>query len=352
MADLKIDCSIDFDDEWLQEGCHWSYKRFFNLTFVVLDASLTNLKFYYKLGKANNVLITPSKKNNTYTYVLNLTDVLDTILSNPDTYLDTDRNYLTISTEVTGGTEILGSASYDYYLKLPPQQVQSLTIDVVVDNPGELKCSWEHPEETYDTSEAAGYCIELFHCPENETEFTKLGGLRWNEADRRNGIYRVESIPTYGDLTPTAPPVIDKNTEITFAALKSSTELYLWEPASKPADYKPEFYFTPRYLQGKLGNHIKPGDKYLLRVYPYNVYSTYFDESNLPNPSALLANEYIEKEGKVSKGIVRVKTDRGWAEGQVWVCVSDATTEDPDRITWKQAEAIYTRTADDWKEAQ
>ena len=70
--DIALGCNIDYDDEWLQEDCHWKYKRFFNLTWTlnhgeIKDSTGTTLSnyngldilrsgvidkinFYYKVG--------------------------------------------------------------------------------------------------------------------------------------------------------------------------------------------------------------------------------------------------------------------------------------------------------------
>jgi hypothetical protein len=370
---IKVEYSVDFDDEWLQEDCHWKYDRFFILTWKIWSGDITNIntgevspgisysynnddkkrKLYYRIGTGNNVQIYSYKttvnnnakwgegltrKLETFTYRLNLSSIdIDKLLAarTPEGWLP-----ITLYTEITDDSSTphkFKEFTYDYYLKLPPSLPEILPIELVTNNPGEVKCTWNQPEETYSCDDAEGYCIEIFHCPEKESEFTKLDGLRWNEASLGNGKYYIEKIPDYKEVAFTEPTTtIDEDTEITFVAKNPKSELFIWKPIEKPENYKPEFYFMPKELD------IKPGDKYLFRVYPYNVYSAYLDENSLPQPSSFLTNEGATKESKVSKGVVRVRTSSGWVEGQVWVCTEKG---------WTMAESVYTKTETGWKEA-
>lgn len=345
-------CKIEFDDEWIQEsetctdgevrsGCHWNYDRIFYLTYEILDSSLTNRRFYYQFG-GHKIEIIPTAKNNVYTYPLRFSEIEaqisgESILD----YLDDSGVYLIIKAIVEaekGGSILSAELNYRYDLKVPPQQPAILPIELVTGNPGEVKCSWNQPDEDYDINEARGYCIEIFHCPEGEEVFTQLNNLGWNEDELSRGKYYIEKISKEEIVIP------DVEGEFTtFIFNKPNSELYIWEPKpeEKPEDYQPAFYFMPKQLG------INPGDKYLFRVHPYNVYSSCwtYDEEGKQRllPGTLLTSEGTSMEGKVSKGIVRVKTDNGWVEGQVWVMTVNG---------WKQAEAVYAKTENGWKEAQ
>jgi hypothetical protein len=88
-----------------------------------------------------------------------------------------------------------------------------------------------------------------------------------------------------------------------------------------------QFYFIPKTLG------ILPGSSYQIRIYPYSHYE-----------GALISTKGTDSGIiDVPKGIVRVKTANGWVEGQVWVMTESG---------WKNAEVIYAKTADGWKEAQ
>ena len=89
------------------------------------------------------------------------------------------------------------------------------------------------------------------------------------------------------------------------------------------------------------------GDKYKFVIYPHSRYEGYY----------LVGAGANSDLNEVSKGVVRVKTDKGWIEGQVWVCINDVTQETPDKPKWVAAEVLYVATAGEdgkisWKEAQ
>lgn len=340
MANDKIRCSIEFDDEWIQKDCHWDYKRFFNLTFEVLDSSLTNLKFYCKLGKASEMPIVPSKKNNTYTYVLSLSDLLDTILSQPDTYLDT--NYLTITTGVKKDTKVLSSTSYDYHLILPPSS-ENLTVTLTRKSADNIICSWAKPTDIENNPSVAGYSIELFCKKKGTDTFVQYKNLGWavypadyeDETLRGQFITDNEGRHKLTEVTDNSDPdisVSDIPGECSFKGIGSSYELRTGGPEEV------SFYFRPRDFD------IQKDDFFMIKVCPYVVYGSYLEGSNFEQGTLLtsISEDNNSNEMKFTLGVVRVKTDKGWVEGQVWVMTANG---------WKEADSIYTKTADGWKEA-
>lgn len=358
LTDYDTSCNIDFDDEWIQEDCHWKLRRLvyftFNVTYTPDNPDDTDdtveLSFYYSLKKHNNTDVRINdgdiiNKGNTYTYVLDLSKHLNNILSSPEEYLID--NWLTISATCV----IDGHPSFfskDYYLKLPPKSLDAdnIQINYVVDKPGEIKCSWTKPKD----ENIKGYNIEVYHRLEGQTAdfyFKKVGFLKWDETELdKKGNYNKYRIVLDTSLPNSYTPPI--NNEVVYMNLNPGTELYITDPN------KTEFYFTPKYFTlRKFGedsdSEIKPGDEYKFVIYPYNVYSsdfTYDEDGNINGTdiSALISNDgTLSSVRKVPKGIVRVKHGGSWAEGQVWVMTANG---------WKEAEAIYTKTPDGWVEAK
>ena len=68
---LKLNCSIDFDEDWIQTGCHWNCARFFDFTcdishgnifsdkdgkaVLTAGADINKVEFYYCLGAYKEV---------------------------------------------------------------------------------------------------------------------------------------------------------------------------------------------------------------------------------------------------------------------------------------------------------
>ena len=338
MAEDKVRCSIDIEEEWIQEGCHWKLTRLVYFTFKILDTSLTNISFSYKLGNAADVTITPINNK----YILNLSELLDTISNSPETYLDEDQNFLTISTKATAGTTTLGSASYDYWLKLAPRVMPNLDIalEYVTERPGEVECSWMDYWENTGDKYLKGYSVEMFYRPAGESDFVKVGFLKWDEKKFEDDPY-YHYIIKDTELEKSTNDYINNcataEDETVYMNLLPGSELYL-----EQADF---FWFrcNPRELG------VNPGDEYEFRIYPYNAYCSHFvhdDEGNIcgTDISALLANEgVLSGDRKVPKGIVRVKVGNDWKEGQVWV-MKDGQ--------WKEAQAVYVMNEGIWKEAK
>ena len=340
---IIVECSVDFDDEWIQEDCHWDYKRFFIITWKIWSGPLKDIStgnitglgqiyssklLYYRLDNINyNQAVSPehynrqvdenakwnsqyTRKLETFTYRLDFSSVADDVLL----AARTSEGWLPISAFATldSSSDKLGLiTNSDYYLELPPERITNLNIalvsnSLITTDPSELRCSWNKPNIAggYNGNSGVdsvdGYCIEFEHKPASAEDFQYLTGLAW-----------VDGVDRY----------LLKKTD------DSNIEVYLENPAPDADKTPTEFYFNPKHLG------VKPGDEYQITIYPYSHFE-----------GALLAAEGTEpKNGKVPKGIVRVKVSKdSWAEGQVWVMTDKG---------WKEAESIYTRTNSGWTEA-
>ena len=337
----KIKCSIDFDDEWIQEDCHWKLKRLVYFTFTT-DAA--NPHFYYSLLKNNpsEVQIDNKdivKKGNTYTYVLDLSNHLSDILESPENYLTDDWLTVSATCAVDGLPEFF---SKDYYLKVAPREISQLDIklEYVTERPGEVCCSWMEYWENTEEKYLKGSSVEMFHRPAGESEFVKVGFLKWDEKKFEDDPY-YHYIIKDTELENSTNEYINNCTiaedETVYMNLLPGSELYLGQ-----SDFF-SFNFNPKELG------IKPGDEYEFRIYPYNVYCSHFthdEDENIcgTDISALLTNDgTLSSIRKVPKGIVRVKVGEDWKEGQVWV-MKDGQ--------WKEAEAVYVMNEGTWKEAK
>ena len=335
----EIKCYIEADISWEQKGCHWEIlDRTFYLKYEGLtnSPSLTYTLSYTEDGVTKEIASGTVDSNVTtvnYTKTLTWGDIQNLLLNWEalnSAKLPKSAECLYLTAKIKSGSNTFKSDPYP--IKLPPktENTNALTISLVTNNPGEVKCSWTQGTEVFSDNNATGYCVEIFHSPEGEENFTQLTNLGWRSTELATGKYYIEKISAEETTYPNVEGEIT-----TFVFNKPNSELYIRTPEVK------EFYFMPKELG------IKPGDKYLFRVYPYNVYGTYwtFDEDgnlDLPMPGTLLTNAGTEHQGKVSKGIVRVKTDNGWVEGQVWVMTDNG---------WVQVEAVYAMQDGNWHEA-
>jgi hypothetical protein len=267
------------------------------------------------------------KKNNTWTYELKLSDFELGKLLESRQQSSTEKCWITITaahaksyeTKISKTKEI-DYETFDYYLELPPKSpIENFKTDLVIENPGELKCSWTRGTtlDNCDADSLDGYCIELEHRPEGAGEFVSVNGLSWNQDILgTTGVYK---------LIRTEVPEVEVEEEegvLSLIGQGTTTEVYIEDPNCT------SFYFTPKTLG------ILPGDEYRFIIYPYSHYQS---------EHTLIAPQGTVSDGKVSKGIVRVKVSEGWAEGQVWVMTSKG---------WIRAEAVYAKDTDGWKESK
>jgi hypothetical protein len=346
--DVDVTCSIDFDYDLIQDDCHWDLDRYFKFTFKFLDPALEySAVGYYRIGdyvevptgktfteKGYKILNDSAfyKRNNTWIYHLGVSDLDQTdIINNRD-----GEGNLKI-TAVVKTNEDIAHETFSKYLELPPtlaavkpnSTLPNVQTDYVQTNPGEFVCTWNpatvadcddnnlHGVDTVD-----GYCIEILRKPAGSETFSKIYGLTWSDfyLTLTGSLQRYkltkDSTDNYTEYIPTDNPL-----DFVLKTKSSSSQVYIENPL------KTEFYFTPKDIG------IESGDSYKILIYPYSHYE-----------GALISTEGISSDGiDVPKGIVRVKTANGWVEGQVWVMTESG---------WKNAEVIYAKTADGWKEAQ
>lgn len=337
---LTCNCSIEFDDEWRQLDCHWDYKRFFILTWRVTGNHQTP-HFYYRIGKYPGtfdftdgyVEINPNNENfytsttdtkTIYTYYLNFSNLdLDALASEGNITACMRIQKTSSSTTQT----IYATLDYDL-IELPPS-LDKLAVTLTRKSADHIECSWVRPEDPLGENgkSVAGYCIELFCKKKDSSSFTQVSGLSLEQDDE--GKYKLVEAPESPDFyTP-------EGAEVSYTGQATTSEAYINDPAITT------FYFRPRDFE------IVKDDFFMVRVYPYIVYSTYFDTSNESQQGALLSSKGNKSENdsdemKFTLGVVRVKTTNGWVEGQVWVMTESG---------WKEADSIYTKTASGWKEA-
>ncbi len=203
---------------------------------------------------------------------------------------------------------------------------------------------WDIPKDNPDNISLAGYCVEVER-KVGENNWEKIRGLTFDDSyhdlvaiDGTTGITSYELLldPDYKNPFEEAVP---EGVETTFVSPSRNPgkdcEAYLTNYYR--GDYH-SFFFTPK------GIGLSRGEEFRITIYPYVVYSQYWDENGQLQQSALLANAGTTLEdGKVSKGTVRVYYNNEWKEGQVWVYTGSG---------WKQAEAVYAYNDGAWKESQ
>jgi hypothetical protein len=349
----ELNCNIEVDFSFEQTDCHWELTRFFRLTWNKADGK----NLYYRLDTAHNASNFLGYKTietgqvyterDSYIYEIPFSNFTSDEIAAARAYDPDNRGdygWITFSVSNNIGTSKKTFKKF-YFLELPPvfqapnANEKIVTTDFIKENPGEIKVSWK-PAIELDGSEAEnspddldGYSIEVFHCPKEldhtkPENFTRLSGLKWKDANPETGmpttgVYKLTRVPV--NLEITTPEVLEGEEEISsYVNLNPSGEVYIENPL------KTEFFFNPKHLD------IKPSDHYKFVIRPYSHYE-----------GALISNEGTESDVyKVRPGFVHVKTANGWEAGQVWVY---ANTKDGPK--WVVAEALYTKTADGWKEA-
>jgi hypothetical protein len=347
MKTEKLECLVDFDYDLIQDDCHWYLDRYFRFTFKVLDTELlknNTPEFYYSFGDYQEVPTgkayldyyskVPSSyliynKNNTWIYHLRVSGMNQIQLAN---LRDTAGNLKVTALIRVGGN--IAHETFSQYLELPPTlaakkpgtDLTNVQTDYVKANPGEFVCTWSPAtvvtcgaNEITGVDTVDGYSIEVFRQPEGSKEIFQVKGLTWDAFELACGIYKLIKDPSYEEADFSSSPDVSKDFSLKSNHTKS--EVRIENPL------KTEFFFIPKTLG------ILPGDSYQIRIYPYSHYE-----------GALISTKGTASDGiDVPKGIVRVKTASGWVEGQVWVMTESG---------WKNAEVIYAKTADGWKEAQ
>ena len=156
-----LECFIDFDDEWIQEDCHWKYDRIFTFTYKIPDDFDVSLEdgfphwyFYYTIGTlefdastTTDNIYTEGKLfhktgTRTWTLELRLSSIpIETLLTqrNSEGWLNLGAR---LSVKDTSGTVHPAATTYNYFLELAPHYAEAIKTELVINNPGELKCSW------------------------------------------------------------------------------------------------------------------------------------------------------------------------------------------------------------------
>lgn len=363
----ELNCNIEVDFSFEQTDCHWELTRFFRLTWDKADGK----SLMYRLDNKDNADNFRDYKSieadqvyterDSYIYEIPFSNFTSDEIAaarkyDPDN--SGDYGWITFSVSNNIGTSKKTFKKF-YFLELPPvitkaENEKVINTDFVIENPGEIKVSWK-PAIELDVVEVNGekidrgiddldgYSIEVFHCPKEldhtkPENFTRLSGLKWHkDAPGTNApadeyeAYKYTLVRDSVNIEVNAPEVLEGEEEISsYVDLNPGSEVYIERPLLVNTP-KTEFFFNPKHL------NIKPSDHYKFVVRPYSHYGS----------ASLISNEGVESEVyKVRPGFVHVKTANGWEAGQVWVY---ANTKDGPK--WVVAEAVYTKTADDWKEA-
>lgn len=370
---LKLACSVDFDEDWIQatgqSSCHWNCARYFDFTCKIFNgdiysnkecttvltpgASINKVEFYYCFGPYKEVSNTLSyytmipstdisvvtttsvdhelstfRKVSTYNYQLYFSSFTDTQLAT--LYAS---GCVTVYVKATDSAGAVYNAHYTlpYSLEASPK----ITGEVFVKKLSSRKflCSWPKAEEAFENSPVAGYCFELKHRPAGTSSYKNVGNLALTTDT--NGDYKViKTVPESTEIK--IPKALDGEDPIeSYIGEGASREVYL------PGPDTTSVYFDPQEFG------IESKDLFKVTIYPYIVYSSYtkYDSQGKVEsiePSALLSGNSISSPGEDgTTGLVRIKTSNGWKEGQVWVKTSSG---------WKEASIIYTKTASGWKE--
>ena len=353
----KFECTIDFDYELTQNDCHWNLDRYFRLTYKVLDSAIASKKeLYYRVvnpeenieGKTVSEIFTRiyasdpnlfDVGNNTWIYHLRVSDLgQQTIIDNRDS-----EGNLTVEALIRTTADNAVIETFSQYIELPPtlavtktdSELTNIATDYVKSNPGEFLCTWDPATiadcEANDVSgvdSVDGYSIEIFYKLKDDENFVQLKGIKWNEEELAKGNYKLIKDPTYEEPEFTESPDLTK--DFSLKSQHTMSEVRIEGRTENGIEFPhitEQFYFIPKTLG------ILPGSSYQIRIYPYSHYE-----------GALISTQGTDSNViDVPKGIVWVKTTNGWVEGQVWVMTESG---------WKNAEVIYTKTADGWQEAQ
>ncbi len=360
----ELDCKIEVDFSFEQTECHWELTRFFRLTWNQVDGK----SLRYRLDTADNAnsmlgyksidIDKVYTKRDSYIYEIPFSsfdsdEIAAARAYDPNGY--GDYGWITLSVSNSIGTSKKTFKKF-YYLELPPvfqefnENEKIITTDFVINNPGEIKVSWKSATELDANYESGpddldGYSIEVFHCPKNSKEpnnyldpknFTRVNGLKWKDADPETdmpttGVYKLIKDPDYMETKFTELPINKEeleellNNDFSMESQHTKSEVRIENPL------KTEFFFNPKHL------NLKPSDHYKFIIRPYSHYE-----------GALISNDGTESDVyKVRPGFAHIRTANGWEAGQVWIYTN---TNDGPR--WVVAEALYTKTADGWKEAQ
>jgi hypothetical protein len=335
------ECSIDFDDSWIQEGCHWKYERFFNFTWTTNETTFSEIqrcKLYFRIGgysentsdytQISSDYYTKKTSGNvtTYSYTLPFSALSDDDLKKLYTegkitaYMVVTYTYAIVFTQ-----EATASYEFPYSLELAPEGPDTSSIKIKKFSSKKIRCTWDPAtgspadlDAGSDPSPVSGYCVELLRCPAGSATFSNVDCLVLEERSGAQWLSRDVSL---------AIPECKCDAEQTFYG-PISTEVYLLGEDSTT------IYFNPV----ELGFTRKDTFKFIIR--PFTVYNNNYAGAL---EGALLGNAGVESAVEdVITGVMRVKTADGWRGGITWVKTENG---------WKEASGIYIKTDKGWKES-
>lgn len=332
---ITVECSVDFDDELEQVDCHWNYKRFFNITCKVTGTHYST-QLYYRFGnRSENVINNVSAKTvgnvTIYSYRLDF--------SNLDLEALASAGKITVYAKVNNNDTYTGTCSYDYYLEMPPKtydKSEAADVKLTRISADHIICSWPAAtafSEDEDGASVAGYAVELLCCKVGTDEFKHLH----IDKELVDGKYRLIKVNTEEKIF-SDPTEEVLNNDFILESNLTAVEAYLDNLNNTDVT---EVYFNPRELG------IEKDDDFQMIVYPYTVYGSYLEGQEVKH-SALLTNAGTSTaEMKFKLGVVRVKTEGGWVEGQVWVMAKDNNGNNK----WVEADGVFVNTANGWQES-
>ena len=371
---IRFNCSINVDDSWYHEDCHWKHNRFFNFTWKVTSGDIVNIinevvlsgtaiatklgttkviSFYYRIGGYKTATtdykqVTPTlvhdspalnteavlasvaplyRQTSTYKYTLDFSSFSDAELLS--LYKE---GCITIYVQAAGadGKTYSGYFTLPYDLELAPNFSNSAEAIVKRKSSTKFICSWPKAEEaiaagdTTDGTGISGYCVEIQHCLRKGDTFNPVKGITC-ETDA-DGNYKIVKLQPEVQVT-----ALDDEVTSYIVNKDAGSEVYLF------GEDTTSVYFNPV----ELGFDSK--DFFKFTVYPFIVYDSYYDEeAQQILPGSLLGGQALYSEKNKAGGIVRVKTADGWVEGRIWVKTSSG---------WKEATEVYTKTTKGWQES-
>ena len=371
VVDIKVECSIDFDDEWTQEDCHWNYRRYFDLTWKIWSEYVTNTStgelvdgtdysekaLYYSLSGDTDTQVLPGTYSSTvindapwtegytrkleiFKYRLYISSIsIERLVAAAEKgfYITAKANVKSYSNKT-----ISNSYTYNLDLELPPKLLDGINLNR--ESSDHIICAWSKAEPNINTesgASVAGYAIELFGKKKGTNTFKQISDLSISkEADGKYKLVRATGeLPeeyTFADAS-----TIKEEDDLTFIGCGDKLEAFIDDPNVT------EFYFNPSDFEVAPGNPLGKDDDFQIVVYPYVVYGSYIDGQAVKQGTLLTNSGTSSEEMKFKLGVVRVKTEGGWVEGQVWVMTDKG---------WKEADSVYAMVDDGtgkgvWKEA-
>ena len=210
-----------------------------------------------------------------------------------------------------------------------PEGLSSESISIKKYSSKKVSCSWAQLEVP-DDQILSGYSVELRHKPKDSDTFSTVRNIK---AERIQGSWWLTKAEENYESPEFTTDSIDLSTDdVTFISESKNSEGYLFGEDSTTV------FFNP----GDFG--IAKNDNFEVMISPFTVYGSYIsDGTKIFLPGSLLASEPVKSDSiKFTLGILRIKTEGGWKEGQVWIKTAEG---------WKEAISVKTKAANGWKES-